>query len=238
MQKIISFYKFLKIDNPKQEVAEIKALIVANYPSIKGSILIAAEGLNATVCGIESEINTFFEFLDDRFLLGDCNLKEDYGKEPILKKLKVLLKKEIITIKNSKADPIANTVGKYLTPEEWHEMLIRSDKENLAVIDTRNEYEVSHGTFKGAVDPKIDNFSEFTQFIDNNISNFQNKKVAMFCTGGIRCEKATAYAINAGIKEVYHLKGGIINYIKKFAKNPESVWQGDCFVFDERVTYK
>jgi UPF0176 protein len=239
MLEIISFYKFTKIQNASSEVIELKEYFAKNFSTIKGTILIAEEGINATICGKIEEIGKAFDYIKNNFALEDCNLKRDLSDVQVFGKLKILLKKEIITIKDKNANPIENRTGKYLTPLEWHEVLKNSD-ENLILIDTRNKYETSHGIFKNAIDPGIDNFSDFTKYIDNNIENMKNKKVAMYCTGGIRCEKATAYAINKGIKDVYHLKGGILNYIKEFKSNnsQESLWQGECFVFDDRITYK
>jgi UPF0176 protein len=199
--------------------------------NIKGTLLLASEGVNGTVSGIDSHIQLFLEWIksDDRF--SDIVHKESYYSESPFYRTKVKLKKEIVTMGVPNIDP-KHIVGTYVKPRDWNKLI--SDP-NVTLIDTRNDYEYMIGTFKGAVNPETDNFREFPRYADDNLSPNVNKKVAMFCTGGIRCEKSTALLKEKGFEDVYHLEGGILKYLEDVPKE-ESLWRGECFVFDGRVS--
>ena len=228
---IATFYKFIFLP----EYTEKKQLLLkfCQDHSIKGTILLSQEGINATIAGIPEDIQATINYLkkDNYFL--DLNVKYSTSSYLPFKRMKVRLKKEIVTLGMTDIDP-EQQVGTYVAPENWNNIL--EDKE-IIVIDTRNIYEIAIGTFKGAINPNTHFFREFPDYVRNYLNPNKHKKVAMFCTGGIRCEKASSYLLKKGFKEVFHLKGGVLNYLKNISKS-QSLWQGECFVFDERVAVK
>ena len=230
---VVAFYKFFEIQNTIALQNLLKSIF--NDTEIKGTILIAKEGINGTIAGKINEITIALEKLWslDYFI----NLVPKYSfafKNPFFR-MKIRLKKEIVTIGLPEISP-NKIVGNYIKPENWNDLI--SDK-NLLLTDTRNSYEVSIGSFENALNPNISNFREFPDWVNKNLINkdpkIKNKKVAMFCTGGIRCEKSTSYLRSLGFEKVYHLEGGILKYLEKIPKN-ESKWNGSCFVFDYRVS--
>lgn len=224
---VAALYQFRSLANP--EVVKEQLLNLCSRQNIKGTLLIGFEGINGTVAGARASID---KLQDTLVALGfdKLNYKESFCDAVPFLRLKVKVKKEIVTIGDTSVDP-QKTVGKYVNAKQWDELLADPD---VLVIDTRNDYEVAIGKFIGAINPNTENFREFPAYVQNNLSDKKHKKVAMYCTGGIRCEKASSYMLAEGFAEVYHLQGGILQYIKDTdAKN--SKWQGDCFVFDERV---
>ncbi len=230
---IISFYKFVKI--LELEKLKVKIENICNKFDIKGTILIAPEGINGTIEGSQNNIDRFLLEFKINKNFSDIEPKYSYSKKDSFNRMKVRLKKEIVTIGDTKVDP-NKYVGKYIDPSEWNEFI--SDP-NTMLIDTRNAYEVSIGTFKGAINPETKSFRDLPKWIKNNLEtiddNYKDKKIAMFCTGGIRCEKSTSYLVQKGFTNVSHLKGGILKYLENVPKN-ESLWDGECFVFDQRVS--
>jgi len=198
---------------------------------IKGTLLLAEEGINGTVAGSRESIDCLLEFLKSDERLTDLEHKESYADEVPFLRTKVKLKKEIVTLGQQGVSPI-NGGGTRVDPKDWNTII--SDPE-VVLIDTRNQYEVDIGSFKNAVSPKTTNFREFPGYIKTNLDPAKHKKVAMFCTGGIRCEKASAYMLQEGFEQVYQLNGGILKYLEEVNKD-ESLWEGDCFVFDGRVS--
>ncbi len=225
---VTAFYKFVAIRDTDALRGDLAAFCGAR--AIKGTILIAEEGINATVAGPDEAISALLARLkaDPRF--ADLVSKESYAEEPPFQRLKVKIKREIVTLRRPEADP-SRRVGTYVAPEHWNALVSRGD---VVVIDTRNVYEVAIGTFKGALDPGTRAFSEFPEFVSNRLDPATHPRIAMFCTGGIRCEKASAYMLAQGFPEVYHLEGGILKYLETIPPE-ESLWQGECFVFDARV---
>ena len=202
---------------------------------VRGTLLLAKEGINGTVAGTRSAIDKLLDYLrqDDIFegRLHNIQWKESYNSEIPFNRTKVKLKKEIVTMGVDAIDP-NHIVGTYVEPEAWNDLISDPD---VLLVDTRNEYEVQIGTFKNAINPHTTTFREFPEYTKNNLDPIKHKKVAMFCTGGIRCEKSTAYLKEQGFDEVYHLEGGILKYLEDVPKE-ESMWEGECFVFDNRVT--
>lgn len=198
---------------------------------VRGTLLLAAEGINGTIAGSRLGIDKVLDFLqqDERF--AGLEVKESYVDDNPFYRTKVKLKKEIVTMGVQDIDP-NEIVGTYVDAEDWNELISRPD---VLLLDTRNKYEVEIGTFDGAVNPETDSFREFPEYVARHLDPGNHKKVAMFCTGGIRCEKSTAYLRQQGFDEVYHLKGGILKYLELVPES-ESKWQGECFVFDNRVT--
>jgi UPF0176 protein len=201
---------------------------------IRGTLLLAQEGINGTVAGSHEAIDALMTELREGALfmgrLDNLELKFSTATEMPFQRMKVRLKKEIVTLGDPQTDPLRR-VGTYVTPAEWNRLL---DEAGIVLLDTRNDFEVEMGTFEGAVDPRIKRFSEFKDFVKNELDPAQHRKVAMFCTGGIRCEKASSYMLAQGFEEVFHLKGGILKYLEEVPE-AESRWNGGCFVFDERV---
>lgn len=201
---------------------------------MKGTLLLAHEGINGTVAGSAEAIDAFITKLHNGDLFGgrldDLELKLSTAAEMPFRRLKVRLKKEIVTLGDLTVDP-TKKVGSYVTAADWNRLLEDSD---LVLIDTRNQFEVEMGTFEGAIDPRISTFSEFRGFVERELDAGKHKKIAMFCTGGIRCEKASSYLLSQGFEEVYHLKGGILKYLEDVPED-QSRWNGECFVFDERI---
>ncbi|MGF1541761.1 MAG: rhodanese-related sulfurtransferase [Pleurocapsa sp.] len=228
---VVTFYKFVSLAD-----LEIRRESLEKYcqdRQIKGTILLATEGINGTIAGNKQAIDEVRAYLQGDRNLADLEFKESTAKLMPFARLKVKIKSEIVTLGIPKVDP-NQRVGTYVRPQEWNQII--SDPE-VTVIDTRNDYEVEIGSFKGAIDPKTDSFREFPQYVAENLDPNQHPKVAMFCTGGIRCEKASSYLLSQGFKEVYHLQGGILKYLEQ-VPSEESLWEGECFVFDERVAVK
>ncbi len=198
---------------------------------IKGTLLLASEGLNGTVSGSRQGIDALKAFIlaDKRF--SGIEWKESFFAEQAFHRLKIRLKKEIVTMKVEGIDP-NECVGQHVEPSDWNHLISDPD---VVLVDTRNDYEFEMGTFENALDPGTKVFSEFPGYVEKNLDPTKHRKVAMFCTGGIRCEKATAYMLKQGFKEVYHLKGGILKYLEEVPQK-ESRWKGECFVFDDRVS--
>ena len=218
------------------EGAQASMLDFCKRNGIKGTLLIAAEGINGTVAGSRSAIDALKERLVSGYWgvsFDAMSLKESYSEKTPFLRMKVKLKKEIVTLGQPEADPSAQ-VGVYVSGRDWNALI--SDPATL-VIDTRNDYEYQVGTFKGAINPNTQSFRDFPEFVEKHLNPKMHQRLAMFCTGGIRCEKGTAYMLAKGFSEVYHLDGGILRYLEEVPES-ESLWQGECFVFDDRVTVK
>ena len=198
---------------------------------VVGTLLLAPEGINGTIAGPRAGIDAALAHIRALPGCSDLEWKESTAAERPFKKLKVRLKREIVTMGQPQVDPRAS-VGHYVTPADWNDLISQPD---VAVIDTRNDYEVAIGTFEGAVDPETKSFGEFPAWWEANKARFHNKRIAMFCTGGIRCEKSTNYLLGEGVEEVFHLKGGILKYLEEVPET-DSKWDGSCFVFDRRVS--
>lgn len=228
---VAALYKFVSL--PDFEALREPLLQTLLDNGVKGTLLIAAEGINGTVSGSRAGIDGLLTWLkaDPRFV--DIDHKESYCDEQPFYRSKVKLKKEIVTLGVPGVDP-NQLVGTYVEPQDWNALI--ADPEVL-VIDTRNDYEVAIGTFERAIDPKTKSFREFPEYVEAHFDPAKHKKVAMFCTGGIRCEKASSYMLGAGYAEVFHLKGGILKYLEEVPEE-NSLWRGDCFVFDNRVTVR
>lgn len=229
MYTIAALYQFTRFPDPAALKPALLELCLAQ--EVQGSLLLANEGINGTIAGPRTGIDAVLSHI--KGLPGCSNLewKEATSDHPPFGKMKVRLKKEIVTMGQPDVDPKAK-VGHYVEPEAWND-LIRAD--DVVVIDTRNDYEVAIGTFEGAIDPKTQSFGEFPAWWEENKERFHNKRVAMFCTGGIRCEKSTNYLLGQGVEDVYHLKGGILRYLEEVPAE-QSTWDGECFVFDSRVS--
>ena len=226
---VAALYRF----HPIPEVAAVRQWIfdAGQSSDLVGTILVAPEGINGTIVGDPGNVQAFIETLESRDGFHDLQIRFSRCTEPPFKRWKVRLKNEIVTLGVEGTDP-NERVGIYLDPAEWNQLLT---DEEVTLIDTRNHYETAVGKFKGAVDPDTETFREFPKWVDENLDPSKNEKVAMYCTGGIRCEKATHLLLQKGFKEVYHLKGGILRYLEETQKS-ESLWDGECFVFDERVS--
>jgi UPF0176 protein len=228
----IAFYQFVYLEDIDQIQAFILKFCQKN--SIKGTILLASEGINGTISGDEKTIQKFIEFIkEDSFFKNNfknLEYKKSWASKNPFYRMKVRLKKEIVALGVDGINP-TKKVGEYVKPEDWNKLI---NDPNTIIIDTRNNYEVDIGTFKNSINPKTETFREFPSYVDENLNHNETKKVAMFCTGGIRCEKATSLMLEKGFKDVYHLKGGILKYLEIIPKE-ESLWEGECFVFDQRV---
>ncbi|MBK16915.1 MAG: hypothetical protein CMK49_02730 [Prochlorococcus sp. SP3034] len=231
--KVISLYCFTKIDKNLILVLKDKLLDFEDH-NISGLLILGEEGINGTICGPEKYTNKLFEFIRKFFKKKDLNEKISFSDKNIFKKLKVRIKTEIVTLGIKDINP-ASINGIYLDSDEWNQII---EDDNTIIIDTRNHYEVSLGTFKKAINPNTNNFREFPKWIDENleksIKDKKDYKIAMFCTGGIRCEKATSLLRNKGYENVFHLKGGILKYLETIHPN-KNLYEGECYVFDERV---
>lgn len=223
---IATFYHFVELSNYYDMKDEIKA--ACDNVELKGTILLAEEGINATISGERNAINKTFDFLRSDYRLKDLTWKESASEYQPFSKMKVRLKREIVNLGVNNLD--ISLRGKYVDPEHWDDFISQPD---ILVIDTRNEYEVKLGKFKNAINPHTQCFRDFPQWAQSFSGN-KDLKVAMYCTGGIRCEKSTAYMKNLGFNDVYHLKGGILSYLEK-TRNKNSNWEGECFVFDDRI---
>jgi len=224
-----ALYKFVALPNFATLRAPLLEVMTENQ--VFGTLLLAAEGINGTVSSTRQGIDNLLAWLDQQPGLENIDSKESYDAKIPFYRTKVKLKKEIVTMGVEGIDP-KTTAGTYVKPEDWNQLI--SDPE-VVVVDTRNNYEVQIGTFKNAIDPQTTSFREFPSWSKQNLHAHKHKKVAMFCTGGIRCEKSTAYLKEQGFDEVYHLQGGILKYLEKIPEE-QSLWQGECFVFDNRVT--
>ena len=226
---IVAFYKFVDLPNFKELHPKIHDFCKAHQ--IKGTILLSQEGINSTISGLNHDINAVLDFLKSHKEFTDLTYKISYNNCYPFRRLKVKLKKEIVTLGVPNINPLKQ-VGTYVEPSDWNHLISDPD---VITIDTRNKYETKIGIFKHAVDPQTNTFREFPTYVYKNFNNLdKNKKIAMYCTGGIRCEKSTAYMLQLGFKNIYHLKGGILNYLEKTPKE-HSLWQGECFVFDTRI---
>ncbi|MCB4457604.1 oxygen-dependent tRNA uridine(34) hydroxylase TrhO [Leisingera sp. McT4-56] len=229
MYTIAALYHFTRFPDPAAVRPALLDLCQAQ--GVKGSLLLAQEGINGTIAGPRAGIDAVLAHI--KALPGCAGLewKEAAAAEPPFGKMKVRLKKEIVTMGQPDVDPLAS-VGHYVEPEDWNDLIQQDD---VVLIDTRNDYEVAIGTFEGAIDPKTESFRDFPAWWEENKDRFHNKRVAMFCTGGIRCEKSTNYLLGQGVEDVYHLKGGILRYLEEMPAE-DSTWEGECFVFDNRVS--
>jgi UPF0176 protein len=225
---VVAFYKFVALDNLDEMKLELKEIM--DNLEIRGTVIIASEGINSTISGKREDVLNFLKYLkaDSRF--ADLEYKEALFEGQVFKRTKVKIKREIISL-GEPIDP-RKGVGKYIPPQDWNDLI--QDPEVL-VIDTRNDYEVEVGTFKGAINPNTTMFKELPQATAEKIDSLKPKKIAMFCTGGIRCEKYSAFMLQKGYQEVYHLQGGILKYLEEIPSE-ESLWEGECFVFDERFS--
>ena len=228
--KVAAFYSFIDLSDLLQLKSEFTEFL--KKQDIRGTMLIASEGINGTLAGKESSINEFKNFLKSKNLYEAKNFKTSHCEYDPFPRLKIKLKDEIVTIGNKLVDP-KKIVGEYIPPEDWNQLIA---DEEVMVLDTRNTYEHSIGSFKNAIQPETTNFREFPAWLDQVEASGldKNKKVAMFCTGGIRCEKASSLMRSKGFKNIYHLQGGILNYLEKINEE-DSLWKGECFVFDDRV---
>ncbi|MBR9912476.1 MAG: rhodanese-related sulfurtransferase [Gammaproteobacteria bacterium] len=226
---VAALYKFVSL--PDYEALREPLLEWCRAAGVKGTLLLASEGINGTVAGSRAAIDGLLDYLRRDPRLADLSHKESLHEEVPFYRMKVKLKREIVTMGVEGIDP-AQVVGTYVEPAAWNSLISDPD---VVVVDTRNDYEVELGSFEGAVNPKTGSFREFPAYVAEHLDPAKHKKVAMFCTGGIRCEKSTAYLREQGFEEVYHLKGGILKYLEEVPKE-NSLWQGECFVFDNRVS--
>lgn len=225
--EVIAFYKFVKIDDCETFAPRLKEQMLDR--DIMGTILLAHEGINGTICATPESIEQIVRIMREHEGLEDLPYKSSYAPGHVFNRAKVKVKPSLINI-GTEVDP-NEIVGQYIKPRDWNALI--SDPE-VVLIDTRNDYEFHAGTFQGSVDPDIKRFRDFPEFIEKNYDPKVHKKVAMFCTGGIRCEKSTAYMLEQGFEQVFHLEGGILKYLEEIPQS-ESMWEGDCYVFDERV---
>jgi UPF0176 protein len=228
MYTVAALYHFTRFPDPDALRPGLKALCAAE--GVMGSLLLATEGINGTIAGPRAGIDAVLAHI--RALPGCADLvwKESSSETPPFPRMKVKLKAEIVTLGVPDVDPLAR-VGRHIAPKDWNALITDPD---VVVIDTRNDYEVEVGTFQGAIDPKTVKFRDFPGWWEAHAAEFSGKKVAMFCTGGIRCEKSTNYLLGQGVQEVFHLQGGILKYLEEIPEE-QSLWQGECFVFDHRI---
>ena len=226
---VAALYKFTPFEDP----AAIRSplLEVCTVGGVTGTLLLAREGINGTIAGTREGIDAVLAHIHALPGCADLDWKESTAADRPFPKMKVRLKREIVTMGEPDVDPRA-AVGRYVAPEDWNDLIRAPD---VVVIDTRNDYEVGIGTFEGAVDPGTESFRQFPDWWRENRERFEGKRVAMFCTGGIRCEKATNFVMREGAEEVFHLKGGILKYLETVPE-ADSLWEGNCFVFDRRVS--
>ena len=232
---VASFYNFSSIIDHEILLIKEELTHLATNQEIKGTILLAYEGVNGTVCGTENAIVQFIETLEKLLKVSEINVKYSWTEKQAFRRFKARKKKEIVTIGIKQVNP-SKSVGKYIKAGEWNEFL--EDPSNV-VIDTRNEYEIKIGNFKGALNPHTSSFREFPAWVQKHlkplIEENPSLKIGMYCTGGIRCEKATSFLIEEGFSDVYHLEGGILKYLEDVSAE-KSLWNGECFVFDQRVS--
>jgi UPF0176 protein len=227
-QVIAAFYKFVSLDDYQDRRQPL--LNICQQYQIKGTVLLAAEGINGTIAGTRSSIDAILAYLRADACFADLEHKESIANKPPFDRLKVRLKQEIVTFGIPTVNPTAK-VGTYIKPQDWNKLIADPD---VLLIDTRNQYEFEIGTFKGAIDPQTDSFTQFPEYVATHLDPQQHKQIALFCTGGIRCEKATSYLLDRGFEHVYHLQGGILKYLEEVPA-ADSQWEGECFVFDDRV---
>ncbi len=226
---VATFYRFVAL--PDYRERQPGYLTFLRDHGLKGTVLLAAEGINGTISGDREAIAAWFDFLRQEACFRDLQYRLSYEFRHPFYRTKVKLKKEIVTLGVPGVDP-NRRVGEYIDPHQWNELISRPD---VVLIDTRNDYEYEVGTFVGAVNPRTQSFRQFPAFVQRHLDPATTPRVAMFCTGGIRCEKATSYMLSLGFPEVYHLRGGILNYLEQIPDR-QSLWRGECFVFDHRVT--
>ena len=226
---VCALYRFVRLKDYEAMQEPLLNTLLKNQ--VKGTLLLGYEGINGTIAGTRDGIDAVIAWLNNDKRLTGFSYKESFDKQMPFYRTKVKLKNEIVTMGIEGIDP-NHTVGSYVKPEDWNALISDPD---VVLVDTRNDYEVGIGTFKGALDPNTKTFREFPDYVKNNLNPEKNKKVAMFCTGGIRCEKSTAYLKEQGFKDVYHLEGGILKYLEEIDEN-NSMWEGECFVFDNRVS--
>lgn len=227
--RVAALYRFVRLEDYENLRGPLLAFCEAR--GIRGTLLLAEEGINGTIAGTAQAISEVLAYLkkDDR--LADLECKFSYNTDRPFLRMKVKLKKEIVTMGRPGIDP-NQCVGRYASPEQWNTLV---DDPECLVIDTRNDYEVEIGTFQGAINPNTTSFREFPEWVEKNLDPSKHKKVAMFCTGGIRCEKSTSLLVSMGFEDVWHLQGGILNYLEKTPVE-QTRWDGECFVFDSRVS--
>ena len=225
---VAALYRFVRLD----DYASLRAplLEVCQRAQVKGTLLLAKEGINGTIAGRRKSIDTVIAWLEQDPRFAKLDWKESFHSAEPFHRMKVKLKKEIVTMGVEHIDPTV-CVGQYATPAQWNALI---DDPDCLVIDTRNDYEVAIGTFRGAINPATEHFRDLPRWVDKHLQPSRHKKVAMFCTGGIRCEKSTSYLVSQGFEQVWHLQGGILKYLEEVPAS-ESRWQGECFVFDARV---
>jgi len=230
--QVATFYQFTPLPDFRELREPLRAICAGL--GLRGSVLLAHEGINGTLAGSAEAVAAMVEQLGRGELFGDRldNLELKFSAASVMpfRRLKIRLKKEIVTLGDAAADP-TRQVGIYVEPADWNDLIAAPD---TLVIDTRNAFEVAMGSFAGAIDPGIRSFGQFKDFAARHLDPARHRRVAMFCTGGIRCEKASAYLLSRGFAEVYHLKGGILKYLEGVPE-AESRWRGECFVFDDRV---
>ena len=234
MFKIAALYKFAEVGNPEKAQIEIRANL--KVLSIHGTILLGQEGINGTISGSKDNIDKAIAYIRQLKNFNDTDIKFSEASINPFARLKIKLKKEIVTIGDKTIKP-QEVTGNYIDPKDWNDLI---DDNNTILIDTRNDYECAIGTFKDAINPKTVRFRDFPEWVKTQ--NFskkdkQSKKIAMFCTGGIRCEKASSFMMNDGFKDVNHLKGGVLKYFEDVPEK-KSLWLGECFVFDDRVSVR
>jgi UPF0176 protein len=225
---IAAFYRFISLPAPSTLAEELRATF--DESDLRGTMLIAGEGVNGTMAALPATIDHLLNVLAEKVGLDREEVKFSFSEERPFRRLKFLVKPEIISFRKAHVDPTRS--GKYIQPQEWNELI--ADPQVL-LLDTRNGYETDLGTFEGATAPDTEKFSDFVTYVRENLDPAKHRKVAMFCTGGIRCEKASAFMLQEGFEEVYHLKGGILKYLEEVPRQV-SKWQGSCYIFDRRTS--
>ncbi len=229
--RVTALYKFVTL--PKPVIYRNELLDVCKSNDVMGTVLLAQEGINGTIAGKASGIEAVLDWLQSHEPFSELDYKDSWANEAPFYRMKVRMKKEIVTLGVEGIDP-SQQAGTYVKPEDWNDLIAQDD---VIVVDTRNDYEVAIGTFKGAENPETTSFRELPQWVEDKLEAQPDTKIAMFCTGGIRCEKSTALLRTRGYDNVFHLKGGILKYLEHVPK-AESLWEGECFVFDQRVSVK
>ena len=227
--RVCAFYRFMPLDDLQSLQKLIRARLLE--AGMCGTILLAPEGINGTVAGRLENTHDFFGWLQGRTGLSELEIRESWCEQPPFKRTKVKLKKEIVTLGVEGVSPM-ETAGTYVKPEDWNRLI---DDPDVLLIDARNDYEVEVGRFRGALSPGTASFREFPDYVEKHLNPSLNPKIAMYCTGGIRCEKASSFLKQNGFKDVFQLQGGILNYLEKIPAG-QSSWEGECFVFDDRTT--
>jgi UPF0176 protein len=228
---VATFYQFAHLPDFEAKRAPLKEHCERH--SVQGTIILAHEGINGTIAGPSAGVELVLGFIRSDERLAGLSARISDTKRMTFHRMKVVLRPEIVTLGAPEADPL-EAIGEYVEPSDWNALI--SDP-GVTVVDTRNDYEVGMGTFRGAIDPKTGSFGEWPKYVQQNLAPDKHPKIAMFCTGGIRCEKASAYLLKHGFRDVFQLRGGILNYLQNMPES-ESLWEGDCFVFDHRVSVK